>query len=278
MKAENYRKPLGKYIGRKIDLECSRFKVEVDENMGRYHILLFEPFVAKIDGRRLKGKLAIDHLWVKIPPGNCALTAKAAELACKICITGTICEYQYAVTGLLQAGVKADVVKVLKLRKEIARRYNLSANYAPAEESIKRIVKQENVRSAIDHNKGTSTGSGAYDMQMVTNKNDKRHVDIIVSNLMEQLHNLDYDGARAIASKRISNLDEYYVFVKVKNGECIGYGKISFVDKSTLEASCEFYAKYHSQQIEKDCVAIFAHYLNSKYKTTNVLFRDKCIL
>ena len=274
MLADNYRTKLGKHIGQKIVLECSDFRIDKDEDLGRCCMLLIRPSVIRIDGRSPDKRWTIDHLWVNVPSGAASLAAKCAELACKMRITGEVCEYQYAITGQLQAGIRADSIKVLKLRKEIAKRYNLSADMAPTEEAIKRIIAQEEILSSIagdDDKKKPVSGLDKYEIRKIIRSSDKRHVDIMASNLMDQYPNLEHDEARKSVVAGISNLNEYYVFVKIKSGECIGYAYIKPIDRRTVEVGYEMLRKHQGQEIETACTTLFFKYLRSQYKTTEIL-------
>ena len=274
MIADNYRTKLGEHLGQKIVLECSNFRIDKDEDLGRCCMLLIRPSVIRIDGRSPDKRWTIDHLWVNVPSGASSPAAKCAELACKMRVTGEVCEYQYAITGQLQAGVRADSIKVMKIRKEIARRYNLSADMAPTEEAIKRIVAQEEIRNSITGGncaKKQVAGFDKYEIQKIIRSGDKRHVDIMVSNLMDQHPDLDHDEAIKSIIAGISNLNEYYVFVKIKNGECIGYAYIKPIDRKTVEVGYEMYRKHQGQEIEAVCASLFFKYLRSRYKTTEIL-------
>jgi hypothetical protein len=273
MLADNYRKKLGEHLGQKIVLECSDFRIDRDDDLGRCCMLLLKPRVIRIDGRSPDENWTIDHLWVNVPSGASNLAAKCAELASKMRITGVIHEYQYAITGQAQAGVRADNIEVLKIRKDIARRYNLSPDYTPTKEAIKRIISQEEIRNSIaadSSEKKPLPGLDKYEIQKIIRSSDKRHVDIMAGNLMERIQNLDYDEARKSIIAEMSNLDEYYVFVKIKSGECLGYGYIRPVDRKTVEAGYEMLIKHQKQEIEKVCAALFFEYVRSQYKTTTI--------
>ena len=274
MLADNYRTKLGEHLGQRIVLECSNFRIDKDEDLGRCCMLLIRPSVIRIDGRSPVKRWTIDHLWVNVPSGTSSTAAKCAELACRMQITGVVCEYQYAITGQLQAGVRADSIRVMKIRKKIAKRYNLSAGMTPTEEAIKRIIAQEEIRNSIagdDGEKKPVSGLDKYEIQKIIKSSDKRHVDIMTSNLMNQYSDLDHDEARKSVIAGISNLNEYYVFVKIKSGECIGYAYIKPIDRKTVEVGYEMHRKHQGQEIEAVCDSLFFKYLRSRYKSTEIL-------
>lgn len=273
MYSDNYRRKLSEYLEQEIILECSDFRIDKDSDLGRRCLLLLSPIVIRIGGRSPDKKWVIDHLWVNVPHGESSLLVKCAEYVANIRITGMVCVYQYAMTGKLQVGVRADSIKALNVRKEIARRYNLSHDMEPTTEMIKRIISQEEIRKAIAGDgceKGLSPGLEKYEIQKIIRSSDKRHVDVQVSNLSDKYTDLNHEELRKKVISNISNLSEYYVFVKAKSGECLGYGYVKPVDRKTIEVGHEMYKKYQGQEIEKSCVAMFAKYVRSQYKTTRI--------
>ena len=146
MKESKFRKVLALYTHHEITLHCNQFEMRQRENEEDIETLLLlkEPAVLKIAGRKRKGTWIIDHLWIKVPKDRAAYFVRYLPLARKIKIDGDIYQYFYKESGNPQAGVKAKNIQILKYKKDIAKKYHLQPGQQLSKKTMEKILLQSN--------------------------------------------------------------------------------------------------------------------------------------
>lgn len=148
-RSKYYRRSLGRYIGKEATLECSEFRITKANEDDIMYMILEHPKVKKIHGVHIKNDWTINHLWVQIPAEKTDYFKKYFSLMRKVLITGNIYEYEYEKSGRLQAGIELKNIEILKYRKDLAKKYQLSPGTLLSKKKMDEIIKNENLENSF---------------------------------------------------------------------------------------------------------------------------------
>lgn len=148
MKSKYYRRTLGRHVGKMVSLECSSFKVTPVDEDGTMYMVLEHPKIIKMSGETIRKDWIVNHLWVQIPPEKTQYFERYLPLMRKVLISGTVYEYNYS-GGALQAGVKLRDIQIMKYRKDIAKKYQLSPGQLLSKHAMDNILEREKVKKSL---------------------------------------------------------------------------------------------------------------------------------
>ena len=145
-KSFNYRRSLGRHLGKEVSIECSNFKITPVDEDGNMYMLLEQPKIVRMSGIHIKKDWIINHLWVQIPVEQTQYFERYLPLMRKVYITGFVYEYSYQ-SGYLQAGIKLRSIQVLKYRKDIAKKYKLLPGVQLSKSRMDSILEREALKN-----------------------------------------------------------------------------------------------------------------------------------
>ena len=102
--------------------------------------------------------------------------------------------------------------------------------------------------------------SDQYEIQPIASPQDERHIDIMVANYMRRFKALDEAVIRHTLIEDIKSGDQYYAFVELKSGKCVGFGSLK-----GSEVGYEIVHDRQNQGVDSACILMFIDYLREWY-------------